>query len=186
MPQMSGRDLTDALVSVAPRMRIIYMSGYTEGAIVHRGVLDPGIEFLAKPFSPNELASKVREVLATPLRARSILIVSDNPGTLSLLRTVFTDAGYLVSTASNRDEVTSHCRSQIVDLLVTDIVKPEGEGMETIRYFRDELPYLKIIALSDVCEVQSLGAADVIGAHVVIQKPIRPDELLCEVHELIG
>ena len=186
MPEMGGRDLTDALASVGLRIRVLYMSGYTEAAIVHRGVLDPGIEFLAKPFSPDELAMKVREVLATPLRPRSILIVDDDAGILSLLTAILTDAGYQVSAASNGNEAISHCRGKVVDLLITDLVMPEREGIETIRYFRKEVPYAKIIAISGAFDGQMLGMADVLGAHATFQKPIRPDELLGGVRRLIG
>jgi two-component system, cell cycle sensor histidine kinase and response regulator CckA len=45
-------------------MKVLYMSGYAEDAVAHRGVLDPGIAYLPKPFSPVQLATKVREVLA--------------------------------------------------------------------------------------------------------------------------
>ena len=63
MPGMSGRDLADLILTEHPEMAVLYMSGYTDDAIVHRGVLDPGLAFLSKPFTPAELAHKVREVL---------------------------------------------------------------------------------------------------------------------------
>jgi len=63
MPGMSGNEMSRILVKKQPGMPVLYMSGYTDDAIVQHGVLEAGINFLQKPFSPGALASKVREVL---------------------------------------------------------------------------------------------------------------------------
>ncbi len=63
MPEMSGRELADTVLSIIPRLRCLFMSGYTANAIVHHGVLHAGVHLIQKPFSTNELAAKVREVL---------------------------------------------------------------------------------------------------------------------------
>ena len=63
LPGMSGRELAERLTSRYPQTKVLYMSGYAYNAIVHQGVLEEGIEFIQKPFSPEPLARKVREVL---------------------------------------------------------------------------------------------------------------------------
>ena len=66
MPGQSGLQLARQLATERPQMKVLYMSGYTDEAIVRHGLLDPGTNFLQKPFTPTVLARKVREVLDAP------------------------------------------------------------------------------------------------------------------------
>ena len=63
MPQMSGRELAERLAKQWSMLRVLYMSGYTDDAIVPHGVLDEDVHFLSKPFELGSLARKVRDVL---------------------------------------------------------------------------------------------------------------------------
>jgi nitrogen-specific signal transduction histidine kinase len=64
MPGMTGRELAMRLLALRPSLKTLYTSGYTANTIAHEGVLDPGVAYLPKPFSPAQLAAKVREVLS--------------------------------------------------------------------------------------------------------------------------
>ncbi|MBW1959064.1 MAG: PAS domain S-box protein [Deltaproteobacteria bacterium] len=63
IPGMNGKELAGRIESILPGIKVLYMSGYTDNAIAHHGVLDRDINFIQKPFSPNDLVQKVREVL---------------------------------------------------------------------------------------------------------------------------
>jgi signal transduction histidine kinase/ActR/RegA family two-component response regulator len=70
MPVMSGQDLVRRLATLLPNTKVLYVSGYSDNEISDQGVLDPRIELLQKPFSPEELLRKVQEVLSSPRVAR--------------------------------------------------------------------------------------------------------------------
>ena len=63
MPEMNGKQLADQLVLRAPHLRVLYMSGYTDDAIFHRGVFTSGTHFISKPFNPAQLTRMVRKAL---------------------------------------------------------------------------------------------------------------------------
>jgi CheY-like chemotaxis protein len=63
MPQMSGPELAKRLAPTRPKMKVLCMSGYTDDAVVRHGALEPGISFIQKPFTPESLTRKVRELL---------------------------------------------------------------------------------------------------------------------------
>ena len=77
MPGMSGRSLTEHLAAIRPEVRVLFMSGYTDDEVMRRGIVDKRTAFLQKPFTPDQLTRKVREVLhdvppaATGKRRRS-------------------------------------------------------------------------------------------------------------------
>jgi signal transduction histidine kinase len=71
MPGMNGKMVADNLKPFRPEMQVLFMSGYTDDSIIHHGVLDPGTNFLDKPFTVDALTSKVRETLNRALQVRN-------------------------------------------------------------------------------------------------------------------
>ena len=70
MPRMSGPLVAEKVTALRPDIKVLYMSGYTDDAIVHHGVLSHDMPFIQKPFSPITLRKKIREVLGRKVEAR--------------------------------------------------------------------------------------------------------------------
>ena len=63
MPGMNGRQLAEAALAAMPKLKVLYMTGYSRNAIVHQGRLDPGVSMLQKPLTQAMLAAKIRDLL---------------------------------------------------------------------------------------------------------------------------
>ena len=64
MPEMNGRRLAEAALTLRPNLKVLYTTGYTRNAVLHNGVLDPDVNFIAKPFTLDQLSQKIRELLS--------------------------------------------------------------------------------------------------------------------------
>lgn len=183
MPEFNGLELAEQLKGQRPGLRTLYMSGYSE-----RLVADPSAvegQYLDKPFTPDRLAAKVKEVLASATRSATIVVADDEPSVRKLVRGILAGAGYQVIEAANGKEVLSLIESKVIDLLVTDLAMPELDGIETIAVLRQSRPKLKIIAMSGRFVGPLLQAAEHLGAHVSLAKPVQAEELLAAVRRLI-
>jgi CheY-like chemotaxis protein len=63
MPETNGRKLAEEALRRRPSLKVLFTTGYTRNAVVHNGVLDPGVELLGKPFTIEQLGAKLRSVL---------------------------------------------------------------------------------------------------------------------------
>jgi len=63
MPGMNGRKLSEAAIARRPALKVLFTTGYTRNAIVHNGMLDPGVSLLSKPFTLDQLARKIADML---------------------------------------------------------------------------------------------------------------------------
>jgi FixJ family two-component response regulator len=63
MPGMGGRRVAEVIRATRPNLKVVYMSGYTDSAIVDHGILEPGVTFVQKPFATDALLRKIRDIL---------------------------------------------------------------------------------------------------------------------------
>ena len=117
-----------------------------------------------------------------------ILLIDDHDEIRSLLSTLLVEVGYDVSGASNGEEGMRLFRKNPFDLIITDVVMPEKEGLEVIAEIRREFPGTKVIAVSGGGALHNLNyltIAERLGADKTFSKPFDMDQFLAGVRELL-
>jgi len=180
MPGLDGREFVKLLRTGRPQVKVLYMSACDTGTPVG------GEAFLQKPFKPEALSRKIREVLDSHPALPCILIADDNDEIRALLRSLFEIEGYRVFTAANGREAMELLKASPIHLLMTDLAMPEQEGIETIIEVRKDYPNLPIVAISGVFSGPVLAGANRLGADAILEKPLRIDQVLEVVHKLLG
>ena len=121
--------------------------------------------------------------------AARILIIDDDDALRATMRDMLEDAGFDVLDAANGARGIAVLEKAPVDLVITDILMPEKEGIETIREIRQRYPDVKVIAASgggQTGNVTFLDLAKKLGAHEVMEKPIHMDPLVDTVRKLLN
>ncbi|MDP3921045.1 MAG: response regulator [Candidatus Omnitrophota bacterium] len=118
-----------------------------------------------------------------------IIVIDDNTDIREILGTFLTESGYEVTLAADGKQGVDRFREKAADLVITDLLMPEQEGVETIRILRKEAPNLRIIAMSGgakLIPVDYLDLARKLGANRVFQKPFDIQELLKAIEDLLA
>jgi two-component system, chemotaxis family, chemotaxis protein CheY len=116
----------------------------------------------------------------------TILVIDDDPLVRRTIQRILQKRGYGVQVAADGQQGLRTCQSKLPDLIITDIVMPPPDGLETIRQVRASSPAAKIIAISGgnrSSRGDLLAAAMALGASAAIVKPFAPEELLAKVTE---
>ena len=176
-----------------PNVAVLFTSGYTQNAIVHGGRLDPGVELLAKPYTREALARKIRHVLANQVQRRvppgsqsqqstnetalkgAIVLLVEDEGLIRLTTTeMLSDIGCEVREASTAQEALKILDEEPVDILLTDVGLPGISGLQLARDANARWPDLCLaLATGDSevkCEAARLGA-------LIIEKPYTTESL---------
>jgi DNA-binding response OmpR family regulator len=115
-----------------------------------------------------------------------VLVIDDDPAMRSTIRRILERDGHQVAEAENGEQGIRLFRAEGADVVVTDLIMPEKEGIETILDLREEAPELRILAMSGGdLEGGRLGDAEALGADASLAKPFTVDELRKRVRALL-
>jgi len=183
MPDLNGRDLAESFRTSRPATRVLFMSGYTDDAVVRHGILQEGISYLQKPFTPASLAKKVRTVLGarSASRSASVLVIDDHDEIRNSIRRTLEGAGHRVFDAADGALGLGLLGTSQVDVVITDLFMPEQDGIVTLRHIRRNYPKVAVIAMSGGAfggELDLLHDALLLGAVATLKKPFTADQLL--------
>ena len=149
MPNMSGRELAEKLRQRQPGLRVLYTSGYTRNAIVHGGRLDEGVEMIAKPFTFQALASKVRDMLESG-RTQRVLIIEDESTVRAFVAEALSGFGYAADEAASAAEALMKVRAAQgrYDVVVLDAGLPDTRGDALVAEIRALYAHMPILIAS--------------------------------------
>jgi CheY-like chemotaxis protein len=144
MPDTDGRRLADEARKRRPQLDVLFTTGYTRNAVVHNGVLDPGVELIVKPYSIDRLARKVRDLLdrrgsgaeAQGASGVKILIVDDDNAVGESMAELLRLDRHEVRVAVDGDEALAVAQSFAPDVALLDLGLPGMDGYETARRLR--------------------------------------------------
>jgi PAS domain S-box-containing protein len=178
MPAMTGRELADEARKQQPRLRVLYTSGYTRNAIVHSGRLDAGVDMIAKPFTFEALAEKIRDALDAG-RARCALIVDADPKVLTSGSSAFAELDMRVEVAGSGTEALNKARVAKggYDVVILDDVLPDRAGSSLaseLRALNSHLP-LVITSRKHVAKLRKEFSGDPCTA--ILERPYSPATL---------
>jgi len=179
MPVMTGLQLARRILAQRPDLPILMCTGFSE-QIDHQRVQALGIKgLLMKPLLNRDLAMAVRKLLDESIRARirgRILVIDDESGVRHLFREKLSSEHCEVLEAADGSKGLAICRKERLDLVVTDLVMPDKEGIETIMELCHEYPELPVLAISgggrSGHSEDYLSLAERLGAKRVFSKPI--------------
>lgn len=198
MPHMSGPALARSLRVRRPDLKVLFITGGTDAELSRGGTLSTQGDVLRKPFTNDALVETVRRVLDQPIGQRCphaprepvrILVIDDDEQINALLQEMLTSDQYQVLAAASGEEGVGLLRNEPVDLLITDMLMPDMDGVAVIQEVRRLWPLMKILAISGggigMTPEFYLAMARQRGAMRTLAKPFSREQLLDVVREMI-
>lgn len=183
LPGISGPEAAGIIRGFFPGVRVLFVSGFIPDSLPKAQLSLTGSQFLAKPFSADELAAAVREALsATP--APRILVVDEDPAIREFVQVCLVDAGYRAEAASS-SEALARLEAEPWEALLVNLVPPAGDGLAAIAGLRRSGRLPRLIAMAEVFDGSCQAAAKALGADATLLKPFSREPLLAAVRGVL-
>ncbi|MEM5383850.1 PAS domain S-box protein [Paraburkholderia phymatum] len=183
-------DMAAQAAMLLPRLKVLFTSGYTHNAIVHGGRLDPGVELLSKPYSREQLAHKVRQMLdsgkdalanngavierADCAQTLRILLVDDDGNLSEAINELISLLGHAPKFTTSPEEALGWLREEPFDVMITDLRMPGIDGIELARQAAEIQPSIRLV-FSSGYEMPAVPALPFRWA--ALRKPFTLEEL---------
>ncbi|WP_426054214.1 PAS domain-containing protein [Janthinobacterium sp. PSPC2-1] len=152
---VSSKELAQQARLLLPELAVLFTSGYTHNAIMQGGRLDPGVELISKPYQREDLARRIRHVLADRRlvgapdpSGRRILLVEDNDDAREMTTEMLNILGHTVHGVASAEAALPLLGMPGLEVLVTDISLPTMSGLELARHARAHWPQLEVVFAS--------------------------------------
>jgi PAS domain S-box-containing protein len=184
MPGMNGRDLAARLGARWPRLRCIFMSGYTDDMLGEHGIVDSSVVYCPKPFTIAQLTTLVREVFGPPALRPTVLVADGDPEVRRLFDNVLSNECGVVLAPNGPEALERLRRTPRVDVMIVEVPTPHEGALATIRAAHELRPALSIVVMSDAFGEPFLNDADTLGIVASLHKPVAVHELRALVRRL--
>ena len=183
LPDMQGQQLAEQRRASKPRLATLYLSAVAEELAGATGHAPATAELLQKPFEIALLAQRVQHLMS---RRRRVLVIDDDPAILRLAEMALTEADFEVMSLENGARACETVLHHEIDVVLTDLVMPEHEGLETIRQLHELYPTLPIIAMSGAFQGRFLEPSRFLGASSTLLKPFTIEQLVETVRRAVS
>jgi len=156
MPQMNGKELSDAILKINPQQKILFMSGFADDVIAQHGILDPSLPFIQKPFSARQIAPIIYKLVNASQQNLRLMILDDEEGICKLFQRSSEKRGHICDKACTMSAAMRLLAEHKYDMLLVDMNLNELSGSEAIKTIRDSGCDTPIIILSGMIQPGTL------------------------------
>lgn len=181
MPRMDGVELARQMRLARPELRVVVITGCFTAPEIDGALPFP---VLLKPFGPQNLLAAVQAALAPQRKTRTVVVADDDPQVRRFLASILRADGCEVVEAACGRAAMKRISQGGVEVLLLDLVMPEGDGLDLIRRLRSLRVPVRILAMSGRND-EYLAAAQQLGADRVLAKPVQPVALQSAVRQLL-